>query len=54
MGKEILTSGNIELDSEPIYDKKFLKTKIKFHCDEVTNFYDNKILKVGSSHTCFV
>ena len=29
-----------EFDSEPIYNKIFLKTKIKFHGNEVTNFYD--------------
>ena len=29
-----------------------MKTKIKSHGDEVTNFYDKKIRKVGSSHTC--
>ena len=31
-----------EFDSEPIYNKKFLKTEIKSHGDEVTNFYDKK------------
>ena len=41
-----------EFDSELVYDKKFLKTKIKFHGDEVTDFYDKKIPKVDSSHTC--
>ena len=34
-----------ELDSEPVYNKKFLKTKIKSHGDEVTDFYDKKILR---------
>ena len=29
-----------------------MKTKIKSHCDEVTDFYDRKILKVDSHHTC--
>ena len=29
-----------ELDSELIYNKEFLKTKIKSHGDEVTAFYD--------------
>ena len=27
-----------KLDSEPVYDKKFLKTKMKSHSDEVTDF----------------
>ena len=26
-------------DSKPVYNKKFLKTKIKSHGDEVTDFY---------------
>ena len=41
-----------EFDSEPVYNKDFLKTKIKSHGDEVTDFYDKKILKVDSNHTC--
>ena len=28
-----------EFDSEPVYNNKFLKTKIKPHDDEVTDFY---------------
>ena len=32
-----------EFDSEPVYNKEFLKTKIKPHGDEVTDFYDEKI-----------
>ena len=27
-----------EFDSEPVYNEEFLKTKIKSHGDEVTNF----------------
>ena len=41
-----------KFDSEPFYNKQFLKTKIKSHGDEATDFYDQKIPKVGSSHTC--
>ena len=41
-----------EFDSKPVYNKEFLKTKIKSHGDEVTDFYDKKIPKVDSSHTC--
>ena len=33
-----------EFDSEPVYNKNFLKTKIKSHGDEVTDFYDKKFL----------
>ena len=33
-----------EFDSEPIYNKDFLKTKINFHGDEATDFYDKEVL----------
>ena len=29
-----------EFDSEPVYEKEFLKTKIKSQGDDVTDFYD--------------
>ena len=41
-----------EFDSKPVCNKEFLKSKIKFHVDEVTDFYDKKIPKLDSSHTC--
>ena len=41
-----------EFDSEPVYNKEFLKTKIKSHGNEVTDFYYGKIPKMDSSHTC--
>ena len=41
-----------EFDSEPVYNKNILKSKIKFHCDEVTDFYNKEIPKVDSNHTC--
>ena len=41
-----------EFDSEPVYNKKFLKTKIKFHGDEGTSIYDKEIPEVDSNHTC--
>ena len=31
-----------EFDSKPVYNKEFLKTKIKSHGQEVTDFYDKK------------
>ena len=48
-------SANIknEFDSEPVYNKEFLKTKIKSHGDQVTNFYDKNIPKADPNHTCF-
>ena len=33
-----------EFDSEPVYNKNYLKTKIKLHGNEVTDFYDKKFL----------
>ena len=39
-------------NGEPVYNKNYLKTKIKSHVDEVTDFYDKKILKLDSYHTC--
>ena len=41
-----------EFDSELVSDKNYLKTKIKSHRDEVTDFYDKKIPKVDCNHTC--
>ena len=41
-----------ELDSEPVYNKDYLKTKINSHGDEVTDFYDRKIPKLDSNHSC--
>ena len=32
--------------------ENFLKTKIKSHGDEVTDFYDKETPKVDSNHTC--
>ena len=40
-----------EFDSRPVYKNEFLKTKIKSHCNEVTDFYNKIILKVKSNHT---
>ena len=31
-----------EFDIKPVYNKEFLKTKVKSHGDEVTDFYDKK------------
>ena len=47
-------SANIkkELDSEPVQNKKILKTKIKSYGDEATDFHDDEMLKPGSDHAC--
>ena len=34
-----------EFNSKPVYKNEFLKTKIKSHGDEVTDFYHKEILK---------
>ena len=33
-----------EFNSEPVYNKKYLKSKIKSHADEVTDIYDKTFL----------
>ena len=38
--------------ASPFTNKKILKTKIKSHGDEVTDFYDKEIPRVDSNHTC--
>ena len=34
--------------------KTILKTKIKTHGNEVTNFHDKEMAKVGSTYSCLV
>ena len=41
-----------ESDDEPVYNKEYLKTKIRSHDDEVIDFYHQQIPKVNSNHTC--
>ena len=41
-----------KFDSELVYNKNYLKTKIKSHGDEVTDFYDKKFPQLDSNHTC--
>ena len=41
-----------KLDCEPIYNKKFLKTKISCYGDEATDFQDKEVPKVDSNYTC--
>ena len=43
-----------ELDCEPIYDKKFLKTKIISYSDETTDFHSREIPKTGSDFICWL
>ena len=39
-----------EFDNEPVYNKQYLKMKIKYHGDEVTAFYDKETPKVDSNN----
>ena len=41
-----------QFDSEPVYNKKFLKTKVKSHGVGVTDFFDKEIPKMDSNQTC--
>ena len=41
-----------ELDCEPIYNKKFLKTKIRSYGNKATDFHDKEVAKVGSNYIC--
>ena len=41
-----------KIDNEPVYNKEYLKTKIKCHRDQITDFYNKEIPKVESNHTC--
>ena len=34
-----------DVKKEPVYNKEFLETKKKSHSDEVTDFYDKKVLR---------
>ena len=36
-----------EFDSEPVYSKELLKTKIKSHGDEVTKLFNKKFLRLA-------
>ena len=41
-----------EFDKKPVCSGNVLETKIKSHGHEVTDFYDRKIPKLESNHTC--
>ena len=45
---------NKEYYSEPVWNKKILKTKIKSYGDEVPDFYNKQIPKMDSNYTCFI
>ena len=41
-----------KINSEPIYNKNILKTKIKSHGCEATDLQDKKMTNVGYNYTC--
>ena len=44
-----------EFDSKHVYNKKFLKTKIKSYNEKInTNVHNNEILKEGSHCICLL
>ena len=53
-GNKVCANIKKEFDNEPVYDKEFLKTKIKSYSygDKITDVYHKNILKVDPNHTC--
>ena len=51
---KVSTDVKKEFDSKPIYNKKFLKTKILSYGKKDTDFHDKEIPKAGSDYTCLV
>ena len=41
-----------EFGSEPIYNKKFIKTKIKSYGNNVKYFHEKEIPKLGCNYIC--
>ena len=55
LGKKVKDSFKKEFDSEPVYNKKYLKAKMKSYNGKInTNFYNNKIPKDGLHFICLV
>ena len=44
LSQDLLEKIKNEFDSKPVYNKKFLKTKIKSHDDKVSDFSNKKFL----------
>ena len=41
-----------KIESKPVYNKNFLKTKIKLYGDETTDFHNKEAPKRGSNYNC--
>ena len=51
--KKVKNSLKKEYDSEPVYNEKYLKAKVKSYNEKInTNFHENKILNKGSHFIC--
>ena len=51
--KTIITKNGFKLDSQPVCDKKYIKTKLKTYDDKVsTTFTDNKTQKKTTHYSC--
>ena len=45
---------SVEFDSQPVYDEKYIKTRVTTFEDKViTKLTDNKILKENTHYSCF-
>ena len=52
-GKKVSNAIKKGFDSNPVYIKKYLRTKIKSYKGKInTNFHNNKIPKEGSHYIC--
>ena len=53
--EKIINTCGCELDSQPVYDKKYIKTKLKTYDDKVnTTFTGNGIPKEKTNYSCIV
>ena len=51
--KKIQKLVGVEFDSQPVYDEKYIKTKVKISEDKViTKFTDNEIPKENNHYSC--
>ena len=50
---KVSNSNKKEFYYEPIYNKNFLKTKIRCYGDDATDFHIRKMHEAGSNHICF-
>ena len=51
--KKVKNSLKKEYDSEPVYNEKYLKAKVKSYNEKInTNFHENKIPNKGSHFIC--